>query len=129
MNEVLNRDTTEWHAADGRSFLIKELTVPHLVNILNWIKKHRPQYDDSLYPFLEEEASLRRFNAWVSNGPIPAKQADGTYRATNMPFTYHCKALYYKYKTELKMKFTELKQKTWLSKRNQRIRYLRAKKG
>ena len=101
-----HRDTTEWGTANGEQILIKDLTTPHLVNILNWISRNNQQrwrYPQSLIDFLEEEAALRKFTGFMENEPIPEKREDGVWVLTNISRWALAKSLFYKYKTEFKL--------------------------
>ena len=119
------RDETQWESADGTSYLIKDLTTPHLVNILNWMKKHEKTYELALYTFMESEAELRKFTAFVTNEPIPIKLEDGWYGLENITFYRRCVSMYYKYKTELKLALIKLRDKNPVRRKQQSIQDLK----
>jgi len=124
-NSMYDRDKTIWETADGDKILIKDLTTPHIVNILNWMRKQPSTYSLDLYSFMEQEAELRKFVAFVANGAIPVKLDDGSYKVTNLPFLARCKSLYYKYKTEFKLRIQRRMSKTWISRKLQSIKSLK----
>jgi len=104
---MFDRNETIWGSADGTEYLVKDLTTPHLVNILNWVKKHNVHsrsYPEGLYEFLEGEAAYRVMFAFCLNEPMPFKLDSGWWALKNIGFWLRAKSLFYKYKTELKIK-------------------------
>jgi len=105
---MFDRDVTVWGSADGTEYLVKDLTTPHLVNILNWVKKHNVNsrsYPEGLYEFLESEAAFRVMLAFCKNDAIPVKIDTGWYTLKNVGFWQLAKSLFYKHRTELLMKY------------------------
>lgn len=110
---MYSRDETTWGSADGTEYLIKDLTTPHLVNILNWMKKpgaSRNHYSEEFYAFMEEEAKYRVLFAFAANEPIPRKLDDGTWILTNISKYQYAKSLFYKHKTEFKLWYGKKKE-------------------
>lgn len=100
---MLDRETTYWGSADGRVILIKDLTTPHLVNILNWIKQHKTQYEATLYPFLEQEVQYRSLLSFAKNKAIPFKLDTGWYAVRNQSTFAYAKSLFYKWRAEYRI--------------------------
>ena len=81
---MYDRNTTHWESADGSLYIIKDLEISHLVNILNWVKQHPKNYGFGLFSFLEEEAKLRKMIAFSENTPYPFKLESGFYKLVNI---------------------------------------------
>ena len=64
---ALDRNTFLWGPEGGEPILAKNLTAPHLCNIINWILDHDNQYDDGVLQFMVGEAKYRRLLAFAQN--------------------------------------------------------------
>ena len=54
-----NREKT-WRTADGRSVPVKDMTLGHLVNVINWILDNPRSYPASALNLMESEARYRQ---------------------------------------------------------------------
>lgn len=68
----------QWGSADGRNLLIKEMTLGHLVNCINWVQDHPINYSKHpyLYEELEKFAKHRAFLLFLEKKPYPLKHND-----------------------------------------------------
>ena len=65
-----NRERT-WRTADGRSIAVKDMTLGHLVNVVNWINDNRDSYPKSVLDLMVAEASYRQLELFSSGQPYP----------------------------------------------------------
>jgi len=75
-----DRDTI-WLAANGESIAIRDMTVHHLVNCLNYIDEHSKKV--LIRDVLIEEVELRALLEFSKGKPYPFKQDDGKYIVIN----------------------------------------------
>jgi hypothetical protein len=85
---MYNRNESHWTTRDGEEILIKDLSDSHLTNILNWMQtKHFneavPIYPSEFFQFMQHEAEYRKMIAFVNNGALINRQADGWYIVEN----------------------------------------------
>lgn len=65
-----NRDSL-WRTADGRSVKIKDMTVGHLVNVINWVLDNPDSYPLSIADIMIEEAKYRQTFLFAKGMPYP----------------------------------------------------------
>lgn len=68
-----------WGTANGKRILVKDMELGHLVNVLNWIYKHKKDYKPELYGQLEEYAKHISFFLFVDKKPYPYKKGNKWY--------------------------------------------------
>lgn len=78
MKSIEEIGNISWGSADGRSTLIKDMNVGHLVNCINWIQDHPEKFSrhPNLYQELEEYAKHKAFLLFVDKQPYPLKSND-----------------------------------------------------
>ncbi len=107
-----------WQPSKGEPIPYKDLSISHLVNILNWIHKHKINCEsdskrahglnfntmsvNETYAHLEKEAKYRTIFAFAANGAIPRKLDNGQYIVTNQPFFKRIIPMFRKWRTEYK---------------------------
>ena len=64
-----DRNEFLWGPEHGEPILVKDLTISHLCNIINWIVQHENQYDDGVLDFMIGEAEYRKLPAFINNQP------------------------------------------------------------
>ena len=62
-----------WRPEDQDDILIKDLSIDHFINILNWINvKHPENYPNRVRAIFNEEMGIRKLLAFAANEPWPA---------------------------------------------------------
>ena len=69
----------EWGTADGRRLPIKEMTLGHLVNVLNWVNDHSKSYSDRIRDTMRKEAEYRKLFLFAEGKPYPGL-VDGVWK-------------------------------------------------
>lgn len=54
-----NREKT-WRTADGRGIMVKDMTLGHLVNVINWVHDNELSYPQSVRDLMVAEAKYRQ---------------------------------------------------------------------
>jgi len=68
-----DRSNRYWTPLGQDEILIKDLSIDHFINILNWIfVKHKEIYPDETREIFQEEMNIRKLIAFASNEPWPA---------------------------------------------------------
>ena len=65
-----NRDKT-WRTADGRNIPVKDMTLGHLVNVVNWILDNPHSYPLSALTLMVSEASFRQTVLFAEGSAYP----------------------------------------------------------
>lgn len=60
-----------WHTADGRGIAVKDMTLGHLVNVLNWVLDNPLSYPAHVYTLMEAEARYRQTILFADKQPYP----------------------------------------------------------
>jgi len=66
-------EDTYWRTADGRGVKVTEMTLGHLVNVINWIIDNPNTYPQSILERMIEEANSRKTLLFASGEPYPQK--------------------------------------------------------
>jgi len=77
---MYDRDSI-WLSASGQSIAIRDMTVHHLVNCLNYIDEQGKKI--LIHDVLIEEAEIRALLEFSKGKPYPFKQDDGKYIVIN----------------------------------------------
>ena len=83
-----DRETFLWQPdkVDGMRIdpiLVKDLTIDHLANIINYISEYQHWYDEAVREFMIKEAEYRSLPAFANNEPFIQCGEDGKYRVIN----------------------------------------------
>jgi len=106
-----------WTSYDGREILIKDLSVRHMVNILNWMTKANTtvragSYSPAVINLIENEAKIRIMRGWAANKGMPRQLPDGNWIVINQTFlqrtTENIKTMYHKAGIANKIKSLEV---------------------
>lgn len=89
MSDYQNIGEMTWGAADGRRRQIKDLTLGHLVNVLNWINDPNNSYPQEFIQGMEKYATDQKFILFSSKKPYPDR-IDGKWMIVD-PVTGNCK--------------------------------------
>ena len=60
MHWISGNKESMWHTADGRSIRITEMTLSHLVNVINWIGANPSSYRPRIFEIMVNEAKARQ---------------------------------------------------------------------
>jgi hypothetical protein len=61
----------EWGTASGGRVKIKEMTLGHLVNVLNWVHDHNDRYSDTIREHFINEANYRKLFLFANGEAYP----------------------------------------------------------
>jgi hypothetical protein len=61
----------EWGTASGGRVKIKEMTLGHLVNVLNWVHDHNDRYSDTIRGHFINEANYRKLFLFANGEAYP----------------------------------------------------------
>lgn len=70
-SEYQNIGDLSWGSADGKQRKIKDLTLGHLVNILNWVNDTANAYPADFISAIEKYAGEQKFILFASKKPYP----------------------------------------------------------
>lgn len=76
-----NREKT-WHTADGRSIMIKDMELSHLVNVCNWVHDNHEVYSQSVRDLMIAEAKYRQVFLFAEGQEYP-QLVDGKWQIIN----------------------------------------------
>ena len=62
-----------WRTADGRGIAIKDMTLGHLVNVINWVHDNRESYGQGIRELMVAEAQYRQILLFAEGMPYPQK--------------------------------------------------------
>jgi hypothetical protein len=60
-----------WYSADGRSVKIKDMTIGHLVNVINWVSDNKDSYPMSTLDVMIAEAEYRQLTLFAEAKAYP----------------------------------------------------------
>ena len=60
-----------WRTADGRGIMIKDMTLGHLVNVINWVSDNARSYPKHILPLMIAEAEYRQIALFAEGKPYP----------------------------------------------------------
>ena len=72
-----------WGSADGKKTKIRDLSIDHLVNILNWVTDPDHTYGKDFVVGLEQYATDLKFINFAKKEPYPQQQEDGSWVVVN----------------------------------------------
>lgn len=64
---------THWRTADGRMVKIKDMTIGHLVNVVNWVTDNSDSYPESVRELMESEIEYRQLSMFAEGKLYPQK--------------------------------------------------------
>jgi hypothetical protein len=73
-----NRERT-WRTADGRGIMIKDMTLGHLVNVVNWVHDNRDSYGQGICELMVAEARYRQTILFAKGQAYP-QLVEGAWR-------------------------------------------------
>jgi hypothetical protein len=60
-----------WRTADGKSILIQDMQLGHLVNVINWVSDNLSMYGHPVLNTMIEEAQTRQMTLFANGSPYP----------------------------------------------------------
>ena len=71
MTGIVSARESMWHTADGRSIRITEMTLSHLVNVINWIGANPSSYRPRIFEIMVNEAKARQVLLFAEGKEYP----------------------------------------------------------
>lgn len=71
-----------WRTADGRSIMLKDMELSHLVNVVNWVSDNEISYTRSIRDLMIAEAKYRQLILFTEGKEYP-QLVDGKWKIVN----------------------------------------------